>query len=312
MLKSAPLVSIIIPTYNRAHLISETLDSVLAQTYTNWECIVVDDGSTDETESLLATYCKTDARFQYHHRPENSLPGGNAARNFGYELSKGVYVQWFDSDDVMHPDKLKIKLGYAIAHKVDIIVDTHTTIRNIEVENHFKVELFVSSEFYVEYILGKRPVITNDVMVKRVIINERRFDEVLRKAQEYEFFSRLFEQNLKYCFLDVPLTFYRKSQESISKGASIGNNKQIESLIYLSKKMQKTHSLNPLIIAKAERQGQKTYKWLMINNGLKLVLSNFMFFKEAYNMSMMKFVLYFIYNTITKRGFDKMKLNNSN
>ena len=58
-----PLVSIIIPTYNRAHLIGETLDSVLVQTYTHWECIVVDDGSTDGTDALLATYCKKDSRF---------------------------------------------------------------------------------------------------------------------------------------------------------------------------------------------------------------------------------------------------------
>ena len=61
-----PLVSIIIPAYNRAHLIGETLDSVLAQTYINWECIVIDDGSNDNTSELLAEYCKKDNRFQYH------------------------------------------------------------------------------------------------------------------------------------------------------------------------------------------------------------------------------------------------------
>ncbi|WP_445734533.1 glycosyltransferase family 2 protein [Mariniflexile sp.] len=65
-----PLVSIIIPTYNRAHLIGETLDSVLAQTHQNWECIVVDDGSTDNTDTVLKTYCQKDSRFQYHHRKD--------------------------------------------------------------------------------------------------------------------------------------------------------------------------------------------------------------------------------------------------
>ncbi len=75
-----PLVSIIIPTYNRAHLIGETLDSVLAQTYTNWECIVVDDGSTDATDELMAKYCAKDARIRYYHRPDLHLSGGNGAR----------------------------------------------------------------------------------------------------------------------------------------------------------------------------------------------------------------------------------------
>lgn len=60
------LISIIIPTYNRSHLIRETLDSILAQTHKNWECIVVDDGSTDETEDVLNEYVKKDNRFQYH------------------------------------------------------------------------------------------------------------------------------------------------------------------------------------------------------------------------------------------------------
>ena len=66
---STPLISIIIPTYNRAHLIGETLDSILVQTYPNWECIVVDDGSTDTTADVMREYIKKDNRFQYHQRP---------------------------------------------------------------------------------------------------------------------------------------------------------------------------------------------------------------------------------------------------
>lgn len=63
-----PLVSIIIPTHNREHLIGETLDSILAQTYTSWECIIVDDGSTDDKRKVTDEYIKKDNRFQYHHR----------------------------------------------------------------------------------------------------------------------------------------------------------------------------------------------------------------------------------------------------
>src|SRR5690554_1580908 len=110
-MNNLPLVSIIIPTFNRAHLIGETLDSVLAQTYHNWECIVVDDGSTDNTDEVMAEYMARDARFQYHHRPEDRLPGGNAARNYGFEVSKGEYIQWFDDDDVMKAKFLEIKIN---------------------------------------------------------------------------------------------------------------------------------------------------------------------------------------------------------
>ena len=105
-----PLVSIIIPTFNRSQLICETLDSVLAQTYENWECIIVDDGSTDDTKTVVSEYVKKDSRFQFHHRPINRPKGGNAARNFGYENSKGEYINWIDDDDIMLEDFIKIKI----------------------------------------------------------------------------------------------------------------------------------------------------------------------------------------------------------
>lgn len=113
-----PLVSVIIPTYNRAHLIGETLDSVLAQTYQNWECIIVDDGSSDNAEEVVRSYVKKDSRFKYYHRPEEHLSGGNGARNYGFKMSQGEYVNWFDSDDLMVPEKLEEQLK--------LLIENHT------------------------------------------------------------------------------------------------------------------------------------------------------------------------------------------
>lgn len=304
---SAPLVSIIIPTFNRAHLIGETLDSVLAQTYQNWECIVVDDGSTDNTQQLLSQYINVDSRFQYLHRPLNNPKGANACRNYGFERSKGLYIQWFDSDDLMHPEKLAIKMQYALSGNADIIVDTHSTKKIGAVTNTPKAEIFESKDFYVDYILGKKPVITNDVMVRAAKVGILRFDENLHKAQEFEFFSRLFEQRLKYCFLDLPLTLYRESDNSISKNTSEGNPLQVESLIYLSKLMQNRHKENPILVARAERQGRKTYKVLIKRRDLGMIRKHFHFFKEVHHKSSMLFLGYVIYNVFTNRGFDRIK-----
>ena len=105
-----PLISIIIPTYNRRDLISDTLDSILVQTYKNWECIIVDDGSTDNSSAVINSYVKKDSRFQYHKRPIDKAKGGNACRNYGFELSKGEFVNWFDDDDIMLKDFLKTKI----------------------------------------------------------------------------------------------------------------------------------------------------------------------------------------------------------
>lgn len=110
-----PLTSIIIPTYNRAHVIGETLDSINAQTYENWECIIVDDGSTDDTNIIVKKYLEKDNRFQFHHRPDNRLKGANACRNFGIENSKGEYIMFLDSDDICEP--------FCLTERVDKVVN---------------------------------------------------------------------------------------------------------------------------------------------------------------------------------------------
>lgn len=99
-----PLASVVVPTFDREHLIGATLDSVLAQTLKNWECIVVDDGSTDQTESVVGSYCARDSRFRYIWQ-ENA--GASAARNRGIELARGRYIAFLDSDDHFAEDKLE-------------------------------------------------------------------------------------------------------------------------------------------------------------------------------------------------------------
>lgn len=100
------MVSIIIPSFNREKYISETLDSVLNQSYTDWECITVDDGSMDKTEKVVSQYLD-DPRFSFYHRPKESLKGANSCRNFGFEKSKGQYIKFLDSDDLLNPDCLE-------------------------------------------------------------------------------------------------------------------------------------------------------------------------------------------------------------
>ena len=95
------LDSIIIPTYNRAHFLKETLVSIQAQTYRDWECIVVDDGSSDHTATLVTAFAKADKRINYVKRPSDRPKGANSCRNYGFELAKGEFINWFDSDDIM-------------------------------------------------------------------------------------------------------------------------------------------------------------------------------------------------------------------
>ncbi|CAK7083273.1 MAG: putative glycosyltransferase EpsJ [Bacteroides rodentium] len=92
----SPLISVIIPCYNQGRFLSETLDSVLAQTYENWEAIIVNDGSTDNTQEIANRYCAKDQRFKYIYK---SNAGLSAARNTGIINSNGIYILPLDSDD---------------------------------------------------------------------------------------------------------------------------------------------------------------------------------------------------------------------
>jgi len=102
-----PLVSIIIPCYNQSQYLPETLDSVLAQKYTNWECIIINDGSTDNTDEIALSYCKTDDRFHYFKK----LNGGvSSARNYGIQFACGEYIQFLDSDDLLSENKIQLQI----------------------------------------------------------------------------------------------------------------------------------------------------------------------------------------------------------
>ena len=100
-----PTVSVIIPTYNRAHLIDRSIQSVLNQTYQDFELIVVDDRSTDNTEDIIRQFREKDKRIKYIKHDKNK--GGSAARNTRIKNSVGKYIVFQDSDDEWFPEKLE-------------------------------------------------------------------------------------------------------------------------------------------------------------------------------------------------------------
>ncbi|MDR1861940.1 MAG: glycosyltransferase [Candidatus Ancillula sp.] len=111
-----PLISIVVPVYNTEMYIAECLDSIIAQTYQNWECIIVNDGSTDGSQSVIDRYCGEDKRFSCIKKGNS---GVNYARRDGFLASSGEYVQFLDSDDWLDPRWLELLLGFAIDENLD-------------------------------------------------------------------------------------------------------------------------------------------------------------------------------------------------
>lgn len=118
-LSAEPLVSIIIPCYNYGRFLGDTLNSLLSQEYQNWECCVVDDGSTDNTKEVVTSYLIKDTRF--HYIRQNNM-GVSGAKNTGIKICRGKYIQFLDADDMLHKQKLALQVAYLQQHtEVDIV-----------------------------------------------------------------------------------------------------------------------------------------------------------------------------------------------
>jgi glycosyltransferase involved in cell wall biosynthesis len=227
------LVSIIIPTLNRAHLIGETLDSIIAQTFTNWECIIVDDGSTDTTEKLISEYIKKDSRFQFHKKPSNRPKGANTCRNYGFELSKGEFINWFDSDDIMLPNKLQAQIN-EIASGKDIDVSfceckSFVLKKNKQIiVDYFKIDY---QNFVEDFILRKLLIQTGSGLWDRNFVKRITFDETLTQSQDYDFHIRAFKLNPKKGILNEVLYMFRRKNESISNEYETNREEHLASFL---------------------------------------------------------------------------------
>lgn len=217
-----PLISIIIPTFNRAHLISETLDSIIAQTYTNWECIVVDDGSSDNTDELIDAYQKRDARIKYHHRPNNKPKGANSCRNIGLSESKGDYIIFFDSDDLMTPDHIEIKINAILKYNTDFVI-TKTKYFNSDkdLEKYYKFDQFEINPY--NYISQKINWLTLDICLKADIGKSINFNEKLQSGQEYNYYSKLIHKTSNAVFIDKVVSLRRFHEGSIRNNLKTKN-----------------------------------------------------------------------------------------
>lgn len=227
-----PLISIIIPTYNRAHLIGETLESIIAQSYRNWECIVVDDGSTDGTDAAVTSYCQRDSRIKYFHRPKDHLPGGNGARNYGFEVSQGEYVNWFDSDDIMCEDFLESGISYLTERQLDFVLFDYEVFNNTTGEA-FIHQVNKTDNLIEDYVTFKINFGTWAIIWKRDLIAGYRFNETLTKAQDLDFNFRVFTSaEYNYATINRLGLRIRGHENSIVQDYKRNNIKSISSELY--------------------------------------------------------------------------------
>lgn len=221
-----PQVSIIIPVYNRENLILETLESIQSQSFSNWECILVDDHSTDRSFEVLSEFIKNDTRFKLYKRPSERLKGANACRNYGFEMTQGEFVNWFDSDDIMHPEFISKKESILNGNSnLDgVISKTMMFENNIENITGQENRTFLSETTLEDFLKLKISWYLPDVMWKSAFLKGKSlFDEELLAGQDSDFYARMLMEQPNLEVVNEYLTYYRKHAQNIT--AHIDNRK---------------------------------------------------------------------------------------
>lgn len=202
-----PVISIVLPTYNRAHIIKSSIACVLQQSFRDFELIVADDCSTDSTERVIMGY--DDPRIRYIRSEKNC--GAAATRNLGASIAKGVYLAFCDSDTLWSPDKLEKQMEYLETHP-DVSLVFHSFIsikedKNILEPNQDRLS-GLSTHIFFDLLTGPLIDTPSILMYKDVFCSVNGFLETLRSHEDYEFSLRIAKDYEIGCIKDPLLRSY--------------------------------------------------------------------------------------------------------
>jgi glycosyltransferase involved in cell wall biosynthesis len=209
-----PTVSVIIPTYNRAHLLGRSLRSVLNQTYQDFEIIVVDDASTDDSETVILSLDNEKIRYLRHEKNK----GATAARNTGIKAAKGSYIAFQDSDDEWLPEKLEkqMKVFESAPPEVGVVYTGYYKISGNNI-TYAPSSYFTKKEGNLyQQLLKVNHLSTQCILVyKHCLEKVGSFDENLPRHQDWELAIRL-AKHFEFKFIDEPLAIVYRDHASIS------------------------------------------------------------------------------------------------
>jgi len=206
-------ITIIIPVYNRESLVPFTIESIQNQSYRNFECFLIDDGSDDNTITIMRDVIKDDARFTVLIRPENYIKGPAGCRNYGLDLAQGEYIQFFDSDDLMDSEHLQMKVN-AYHIDTDLVVCQLIEFKNSDIDNLYGRSSIDDENDLSRHITGEINYYLPGPMWKRDVIGKDRF---LTDIKIYEdlLFNLINRVKCKHVtVIDKALIYYRRHDET--------------------------------------------------------------------------------------------------
>lgn len=249
-------------TFNRASFIGETIDSIMNQSFSNYELIIIDDGSTDHTEDVLQKYLE-DPRLAFCKRPEKYRKGLPGCRNYGIDLSKGDHIVFIDDDDIVHPQLLELCNEELSRRDIDFCRYLRTTFTG-KFDEEFNLEKdYAVSKFNIDklelMITNVIPFNSCQVAWKRSSFKGKRFEESLMYAEEWEFYTRILASGLKGISIEKVLFFGRKHSASntgeYQKDIPVRRNSYIKAHLLIIENLAKKRLLSANLIKYFIRKG---------------------------------------------------------
>ncbi len=239
-----PKVSVIIPAYNVASYIGETLDSVFAQTFADTEVIVVNDGSPD-TEDMERALARFNDRLTYI-KQENQ--GASVARNTGLSAAQGKFIAFLDADDLWLPNYLNEQIKFMIERDCDLVCSDAEVFSDVSHAEQSYMESLMpgspsaGSVTFLGLLSAEQSLITSGVVVRReLVIQAGLFDEALRNAQDFDLWLRLAHKGTRMAYQRRVLLRYRTRDNSLSGDEVNVHRRELRVL----EKVESSYDLSP-------------------------------------------------------------------
>ncbi|WP_077370190.1 glycosyltransferase family 2 protein [Flavobacterium sp. A45] len=297
-----PIVSIIVPCYNQAQYLDECLQSVLNQTYEKWECIIVNDGSPDQTDEIVQKWLDKDSRFQYVYKKNGGL---SSARNFGLNVAKGEYIQFLDSDDVLDSNKFELSLLEANRRNTEQGKIIITNFRIFSVNSKNSIDPFCEIKYdylnFKELLLGwdsKFSIPIHCGLFEVSLLKNFKFSEEIRAKEDWLMWLEVFKKKPELLFIDKPLVYYRTHAGSMTYSREFMTKSLIDVLPHIDKIVSK-EEFNELLLIRLKDALEKTnnfekkYRSIKESNSFKVGLKIKTILKQFYLLFFAKKVMNF-------------------
>lgn len=282
---SQPLVSIIVPSYNYAHYLPETLDAVRLQHHEHFELLLIDDGSTDGTRELVATYLSKDKRIKYIYQHNQGL---SAARNTGLQYAQGDFIQFLDADDLISAEKIKLQLAHFETNPdvglsyTDAFYFVHNQpekrYRSIGLSNESWIPQFQNLDVntWRRLLTGNIMPVNSALIRREAIIQTGFFDTNLSSLEDWDYWFRCsLNYRFAYCAAPEAFALVRVHHTSMSQNLS----KMYENELQLRIKF--THYLTQLPLDASQRQSLQKWNRKCLKRPAAYLILNKGFFSIA-------------------------------